>query len=109
MSAGAGAAAAVAAPWPVELRYVRAARMLEIDFDDGARVAISAERLRVNSPSAEVRGHGGAAPPPVAGKEQVAIERIERVGNYAVRIVFDDGHATGLYTWAYLAGLGEHG
>ncbi|MFT3810358.1 MAG: gamma-butyrobetaine hydroxylase-like domain-containing protein [Micropepsaceae bacterium] len=99
-------APASAAPWPVELRYVRARRMLEIDFDDGASVAISAETLRVKSPSAEVRGHGGKAPPPVTGKENVAVERMERVGNYAVRIVFDDGHATGLYTWAYLRELG---
>ena len=98
-----------AAPWPVELRYVRAARVLEIDYDDGARFALSAENLRVNSPSAEVRGHGGAKPPPVTGKQNVAIERIERVGNYAARLVFDDGHATGLYTWAYLRQLGEAG
>lgn len=98
-------APAIAAPWPVELRYRRDARMLEIDFEDGRSVAISAERLRVNSPSAEVRGHGGAKPAPVTGKEGVAIERIERVGNYAVRLVFDDGHATGLYTWSYLSQL----
>lgn len=102
-------APAGAAPWPVELRYVRAARMLEIDFDDGRRFALSAEKLRVNSPSAEVRGHGGTKPPPVTGKADVAIERIERVGNYAARLVFDDGHATGLYTWAYLRQLGEAG
>lgn len=95
-----------AAPWPVELRYVRARRVLEIDFDDGRSVAIGAETLRVKSPSADVRGHGGKAPPPVTGKQNVAIERMERVGNYAVRIVFDDGHATGLYTWAYLSELG---
>jgi len=101
------AAPANAAPWPVELRYVRARRVLEIDFDDGKSAAISAETLRVKSPSAEVRGHGGKAPPPVTGKENVAIERMERVGNYAVRIVFDDGHATGLYTWAYLRALGD--
>jgi len=101
------AAPASASPWPVELRYVRAARLLEIDFDDGRSVTLSAEMLRVNSPSAEVRGHGGTKPPPVTGKENVAIERIERVGNYAVRLVFDDGHATGLYTWSYLSALGS--
>lgn len=101
------AAPASAAPWPVELRYIRARRVLEVDFDDGVRVSVSAETLRVKSPSAEVRGHGGKAPPPVTGKENVAVERMERVGNYAVRIVFDDGHATGLYTWAYLRALGE--
>jgi DUF971 family protein len=100
------AAPASASPWPVELRYVRASRMLEIDFDDGRAMSLSAEMLRVNSPSAEVRGHGGAKPPPVTGKAGVAIERIERVGNYAVRLVFDDGHATGLYTWNYLSELG---
>ena len=95
--------------WPVELRYVRARRVLEIDFDDGRTVALSAETLRVKSPSAEVRGHGGKAPPPVTGKQDVAIERIEPVGNYAVRLVFDDGHATGLYAWGYLRSLGEGG
>jgi DUF971 family protein len=93
--------------WPVELRYVRARRVLEIDFDDRASFTLSAERLRVNSPSAEVRGHGNDKPKPVTGKQDVAIERIERVGNYAVRLVFDDGHATGLYTWSYLRQLGE--
>lgn len=98
---------ATSAPWPVELRYRREVRVLEIDFEDGSVVALSAERLRVNSPSAEVRGHGGEKPKPVTGKEGVAIERIERVGNYAVRLVFDDGHATGLYTWGYLSQLGE--
>lgn len=98
-----------AAPWPVELRYVRAQRLLEIDFDDGHSFTLGAEMLRVNSPSAEVRGHGGKTPPPVTGKQDVAIERIERVGNYAARIVFDDGHASGLYTWAYLRSLGERG
>ncbi len=103
------AAPASATPWPVELRYRRAERILEIDFDDGAGVSISAEALRVNSPSAEVRGHGGAKPPPITGKANVAIERIERVGNYAVRIVFDDGHATGLYSWPYLRELGGRG
>ncbi len=102
-------AEASAQPWPVELRYVRGARILEIDFDDGARFALSAETLRVRSPSAEVRGHGAERPPPVTGKQNVAISRIERVGNYAARLVFDDGHATGLYTWAYLRSLGEGG
>lgn len=102
-------APASAEPWPVELRYLRGPRSLEIDFDDGARIALSAETLRVKSPSAEVRGHGSAKPPPVRGKENVAVERIERVGNYAVRIVFDDGHATGIYTWSYLRQLGAGG
>lgn len=103
------AAPVSAAPWPVELRYVRSARRLDIDFDDGKSFALSAELLRVKSPSAEVRGHGGDRPPPVTGKQDVAIERIERVGNYAVRLVFDDGHATGLYSWGYLRSLGEGG
>ena len=95
--------------WPVELRYVRANRTLEVDFDDGARLRIAAELLRVESPSAEVRGHGGDEKQIVPGKRNVTIARIEPVGAYAARIVFDDGHDTGLYTWGYLRELGEKG
>ncbi|BCW87143.1 hypothetical protein sos41_02700 [Alphaproteobacteria bacterium SO-S41] len=93
--------------WPVELRYVSAARVLEVDFDDGKSFALPAELLRVESPSAEVRGHGGSQKQIVAGKQSVGIERIEAVGNYAARLVFDDGHDSGLYTWRYLRELGE--
>jgi DUF971 family protein len=95
------------ATWPVELRYQRDARVLEVDFDDAKTFALPAELLRVESPSAEVRGHGGSQKAIVAGKRDVGIDRIEAVGNYAVRLVFDDGHDSGLYTWRYLRELGE--
>jgi len=94
--------------WPTELRLNPDKTLLTVSFDDGTRHALSAEYLRVESPSAEVRGHGGATkPPPVTGKENVKIARLEPVGNYAVRIVFDDGHDSGLYSWDYLATLGR--
>jgi DUF971 family protein len=89
------------------LRYSRAERVLNVSFDDGASYQLPAEYLRVESPSAEVQGHGAATKVLVAGKKQVAIDRIERVGRYAVRLVFDDGHDTGLYSWDYLAQLGR--
>lgn len=95
------------AAWPTELRYRREARVLEVEFDDGKRFALPAELLRVESPSAEVRGHGGSQKAIVAGKLGVGIARIEPVGNYAARLVFDDGHDSGLYTWRYLRELGE--
>lgn len=91
--------------WPTEIRVGPARDALSIQFEDGARITLTAERLRVNSPSAEVRGHGGARPPPVTGKENVKIVRLEPVGNYALRIVFDDGHDSGLYSWDYLSEL----
>jgi len=95
------------APWPDELRYVRDRRVLEIDFSDGVTLSLPAELLRVESPSAELRGPGAAQKQIVPGKRRVAIQRIEAVGNYAARIVFDDGHDSGLYTWRYLRELGE--
>ena len=70
-------------------------------------IVLSAEKLRVESPSAEVRGHGGQKPPPLRGKANVKIQRLEPVGNYAVRIVFDDGHDSGLYSWDYLKRLAD--
>ena len=91
--------------WPLELRVNPARNKLNIRFDDGAQVSLPAAILRVKSPSAEVRGHGGAKPAPVIGKEHVKITRLEPVGNYAVRIVFDDGHDSGLYSWDYLRDL----
>lgn len=94
-------------PWPVEIRVDRAKRTVEIDFDTGERFNLPAEYLRVVSPSAEVQGHGGAAPPPVAGKRSVSVIDAEPVGNYAVRFRFDDGHDTGLYSWALLYRLGR--
>lgn len=94
-------------PWPVELRYLRAEKTLEVDFDDGAKIRLPAELLRVESPSAEVKGHGPGQKQTVPGKRNVAIARIEPVGSYAARLVFDDGHDTGLYSWRYLRELGE--
>lgn len=93
--------------WPTELRVNPARDLLTVAFDDGARYAMSAHYLRVESPSAEVRGHGGGPKNPVIGKEQVKIARLEPVGNYAVRIIFDDGHDSGLYSWDFLAELGR--
>ena len=98
---------APATPWPTELRLKRAERRLEITFDDGAHFSLPAEYLRVESPSAEVQGHSPNQKQLVARKARVAIARIEPVGNYAVRLVFDDGHDTGLYSWRYLHELGE--
>ena len=94
-------------PWPLELRYRRETRTLEVDFDDGRTVALPAELLRVESPSAEVRGHGASQKQIVPGKRGVGVSRIEPVGNYAARIVFDDGHDTGLYSWDLLYDLGR--
>jgi DUF971 family protein len=96
-----------APPWPVELRYVRDARMLEVDFDDGQTMRLPAELLRVESPSAEVKGHTPSQKQIVAGKRNVAIARIEPVGSYAARLVFDDGHDSGLFSWRYLRELGQ--
>lgn len=93
--------------WPTELRLRKRDAVLEIDFDDGARYALRAEYLRVESPSAEVKGHGPATRKTVGGKRAVTITHIEPVGNYAVRLTFDDGHDTGLYTWDYLYKLGR--
>ena len=87
---------------PVEIRLKRAERVLELRFDDGVHVTLSAELLRVESPSAEVQGHGPSQKTIVPGKRHVAITGVEPVGHYAVRLVFDDGHDTGLYSWTYL-------
>jgi len=95
-----------APPRPTALTYRRAERVLDIAFDDGARFALPAELLRVESPSAEVRGHGGPRQI-VPGKRTVAVDRIEPVGNYAVRLVFSDGHDSGLYSWPFLYRLGQ--
>jgi DUF971 family protein len=95
--------------WPQELRLKSAEKALEIDFDNGARFRLPAEYLRVESPSAEVQGHGPGEKQLVAGRAEVGILRLEPVGNYAVRIVFDDLHDTGIYSWSYLYELGiEH-
>jgi DUF971 family protein len=96
-----------AAAWPLEIRVKRAERRLEVDFDDGASFGYPAELLRVESPSAEVQGHTPSQKVTVGGKRNVGIVRLEPVGNYAVRILFDDGHSTGIYSWSYLRQLGE--
>jgi DUF971 family protein len=93
------------APPPTELKLKAGRRMLEVTFPDGVAAALSAEYLRVHSPSAEVTQHGVGEGVLVVGKENVAISHIEPVGRYAVRLMFDDGHNTGLYTWAVLHDL----
>jgi len=98
----------MAEPWPTELKLSKDRRLLTVAFDDGMRAELPAELLRVLSPSAEVQGHSPEQRVTVPGKKNVGIVRVEPVGNYAVRIVFDDGHDTGLYVWAYLRDLGEH-
>ena len=95
-------------PWPTELKVDKDRGVLAVTFDDGVSFALPAELLRVMSPSAEVQGHSPEERVTVPGKKAVRILRIEPVGNYAARIVFDDGHDTGLYTWAYLRELGEN-
>ncbi len=96
-------------PWPVELRLAKDRKTLTVVFDDGQSYALAAEYLRVESPSAEVKGHGPGQEQLVFGRRNVGILRLEPVGAYAVRIIFDDSHSTGLYTWTYLAKLGrEH-
>lgn len=91
---------------PVEIRLNRADGVLHVTFDDASAVALPAEYLRVESPSAEVQGHSPSQKVTVAGKRNVAITAIEPVGNYAVRLSFDDLHDTGIYTWDYLHELG---
>ena len=92
---------------PTELRYSKAGRVLHVAFDDGANFALPAEFLRVESPSAEVQGHAPGRKTLVSGRAHVGIIEILPEGNYAVRLVFDDLHDTGIYSWAYLRELGE--
>ncbi len=93
--------------WPLEIRLKSAEKALEIDFDDGATFRYPAEYLRVESPSAEVQGHGPEQKRLVSGRAHVGILEVEPVGNYAIRIRFDDLHDTGIYSWRYLYELGE--
>jgi DUF971 family protein len=96
-------------PWPTEIRLKDKGRMLAVEFDAGESFDLSAEYLRVMSPSAEVQGHSAAERKTIGGKQNVAIIQVEPVGNYAVRLVFDDMHSTGIYSWRYLRELGcEH-
>jgi DUF971 family protein len=94
-------------PWPVEIRLNPLKNILVVEYDSGERFALAAEYLRVESPSAEVQGHGAGQKQIVTGKQNVTIDEMEPVGNYAVRLRFDDGHDTGLYSWDYLHELGR--
>jgi DUF971 family protein len=96
-------------PWPTNLTFQRDARTLSVSFDDGRAFAIPFELLRVLSPSAERRGHREGDEKLVPGKRDVGVTRAEPVGRYAVRLVFDDGHDSGLYSWDYLYELGRDG
>lgn len=93
---------------PTEIKLRKSSRLLVVSFDDGASFEFSHEYLRVHSPSAEVKGHGPGQETLQTGKEDVDITTIEPVGHYAVRLIFSDGHNTGLFTWAYLRELGDN-
>ena len=96
-------------PWPTELRLRKDRKTLTVAFDDGETFDLPAEYLRVCSPSAEVQGHSPSERRTVGGKQNVEILEVHPVGNYAVRLVFDDMHSTGIYSWRYLHELGrEH-
>jgi len=92
--------------WPVEVRLKKGQKLLEVEFDNGKRFRYPAELLRVESPSAEVQGHGPSQKQLVTGRAHVGILELEPVGNYAIRIKFDDLHDTGIYSWRYLYELG---
>ena len=94
-------------PRPVDIKLRTESRVLEVRFADGSHYAMSFEYLRVFSPSAEVRGHGAGEGTLQLGKEHVGITGVEPIGNYALRLLFDDGHATGLYSWNLLHELGR--
>ena len=97
-------------PQPLDIRVRRASRKLEIDFDDGLHAVLPAEYLRVESPSAEVQGHGPGQRTLVSGKAEVGLTGAEPIGHYAIRLRFTDGHDSGIYTWPYLHQLArEHG
>ncbi|MDA0262143.1 MAG: DUF971 domain-containing protein [Proteobacteria bacterium] len=96
-----------AKPWPTDIKLVSAEKRLEITFESGETFSLPAELLRVESPSAEVQGHGADQRIILGGKRNVAIISVETVGNYAVKLTFDDLHDTGLYSWDYLYELGQ--
>ena len=100
-------AAEVNQPKPLEIILHRASHALEVAFDDGSRYRLPCEYLRVESPSAEVQGHGPGQRVLVPGKRQVNVSAIDPIGNYAVLLHFDDGHASGIFSWATLRTLGE--
>ncbi|MCU0830161.1 MAG: DUF971 domain-containing protein [Rhizobiaceae bacterium] len=103
----ASASASQPAPWPTQLKVSRDRRTLDVVFDNGSAFSLEAELLRSHSPSAEVQGHSPEQKVTVWGKRDVAMANLVPVGNYAVRIVFDDGHDTGIFSWSYLAELGR--
>ena len=94
-------------PWPVEINVCENGKVLELSFDNNEKFLISAELLRVESPSAEVQGHGPNEKKILPRKQAVVILAVEQVGNYAVKLRFDDGHDTGIYSWKYLYHLGS--
>jgi DUF971 family protein len=98
---------AVSDPAPTEIKLRSRSRLLSVAFDDGRTFELPFEFLRVHSPSAEVKGHGPGQEVLVLGKENVGIRKVEQVGQYAVKLVFDDGHDTGLFSWKYLYELGR--
>jgi len=95
----------IAMAWPTDITVTDRGRTLEVIYDDGEVIRLSAERLRLESPSAEVQGHGPGQKKLLVGKEKVAIIGVDPVGNYAIKIAFDDGHDTGIYSWDYLRKL----
>ena len=99
-------ASGTAPAWPVEIRLLKDRRTLRVTFEDGAAFDLAAELLRVASPSAEVQGHSEAERKTVGGKRNVTILSVDPIGNYAVRLSFDDMHTTGIYSWAFLRDLG---
>ena len=94
-------------PWPKEIRVCEEGTELALSFDNGEKFSISSELLRVESPSAEVQGHGPNEKTILSGKLGIMILAVEQVGNYAVKIRFDDAHDTGIYSWKYLYNLGK--
>ncbi|UQR62388.1 DUF971 domain-containing protein [Bradyrhizobium sp. C-145] len=95
-------------PWPVEIRVAKDRRTLHVGFDDGASFDLSAELLRVTSPSAEVQGHSESERKTIGGKRNVGILSVDPIGNYAVRLGFDDMHSTGIFSWALLHETGRN-
>jgi DUF971 family protein len=95
-------------PIPTEIKLRKNSKLLVVSFDDGSEFSFPFEYLRVYSPSAEVRGHGPGQETLQTGKENVSITSVDPVGHYAVRLVFDDGHDSGLYSWTYLHELGSN-
>src|SRR5271166_6847192 len=105
---GSSVTGASTGPWPTELRLQKDRKTLVVSFDNGQSFELPAEYLRVRSPSAEVQGHSPAERRVVAGKRDVQILELNPVGNYAVRLVFDDLHSTGIFSWEYLFELGQN-